>query len=47
MNTGLSIMSRDVKSPVRTSNCSKNWIDLSFFKQIIYRNQLPEALGRK
>lgn len=47
MNAGLSVVFRDVQSPIRASNRSTNWIVLSFFRHIIYRNQLPEALGRK
>lgn len=47
MNTGLSILVYDVKSPVRASNCSMNWIGLPFFRKIIYRDRLPEALDRK
>lgn len=41
------LLPRDVKTPVRASNLPVNWIALSFFKQITYRKQLPEALGRK
>ena len=38
---------RDVKSPVRASYLSINWISLSFFKQLKYREQLPGSLGRE
>lgn len=41
------MLPRDVKSPVRASNMSTNWIGLSFFKQTTYQKQLPESLGRK
>lgn len=47
MNICSGMLPRDVKSPVRASNLSTNWISLPFFKQITYRKQLPEALGRK
>ncbi len=47
MDIGLSILFRDVKTPVRASSLSANWISLSFFKQIIYRKQQSEALGHK
>lgn len=38
---------RGVKSPVRASNLSINWISMPFFRQTTYRKQLSEALGRK
>lgn len=38
---------QDVKSPVRASKLDRNWLGLSFFKQTIYRKQLPESLGCK
>jgi len=41
------MLSRDVKSPVRTSKLGTNWIGVSFFKQTTYREQLPESLGCK
>lgn len=48
MNTVLGMLLCDVKSPLRASNLSTNWISLSFFiKEIKYQKQLPEALGRK
>lgn len=47
MSIRFGMLPLDVKSPVRASNLSTNWISLSFFKQITYRIQLPEALGRK
>jgi hypothetical protein len=47
MNICFGMLPRAVKSPVRASKLSTNWIGLPFFKQIAYRKQLPEALGRK
>ncbi len=47
MNSDLSILFHDVKSPVRASNCGTNWISLSFFKQMTNQIQLPGALGRE
>lgn len=47
MKTGLGMLPRDVKSPVRASSLSKNWISLPFFRRTRYRRQSPEALGRK
>jgi hypothetical protein len=47
MNICFGMLPRDVKSPVRASNLSTNWISLSLFKQTTYRIHLPEALGRK
>ncbi|MDF2500780.1 MAG: hypothetical protein K0Q77_1494 [Anaerosporomusa subterranea] len=41
------MMSRDVKSPVRASDLSSNWIGMSFFKQTTYRKPLSESLGCK
>ncbi|WP_021170990.1 hypothetical protein SOV_32120 [Sporomusa ovata DSM 2662] len=47
MDVSFGTMPRDVKSPVRASDLTTNWISLSFFKQTTYRKRLPEALGCK
>ena len=47
MNSCFGMLPRGVKSPVRASYLGTNWLSLSFFKQTKYRNQPPEALGRK
>lgn len=47
MNAGFAMLPPDVKSPVRASNLSGNWISLPFFKQTTYRNPSPRSFGRK
>jgi len=45
MNTVFgNLLTLDVKSPVRTSKFGIFGIRMSFFKQIEYRKQYPEAL---
>lgn len=38
-------MEKEVKSPVFARAFASKGISVSFFKQIVYKNQVPEALG--
>lgn len=47
MHAGFAMLPLDVKSPVRASKISGNWMSLPFFKQTTYRNQSRSSFGRK